>query len=142
MTKANPVHVLVINDTPSILEVFRLLFEDEGFKVSLDSFAARETGAKLAMVKKLAPDVIVLDFLIGGEPLGWQLLQVLRMDRETAVIPIVVCTAAVKQVEELGSHLTAMGIEVVIKPFDIDDVLAAVTRALAARDRLSERIDV
>ena len=123
-------HLLVINDTPAILEVFQQLFEDEGYRVTLDTFSSFDTAAKLEQVKTLCPDVVVLDFIIGGEPLGWQLLQLLRMDRETQRLPIVVCTAAVTQVEELGAHLLTKNVQVVLKPFDIDDVVSAVARAL------------
>ena len=124
-------HLLVINDTPAILQVFKDLFEDEGFRVTIDTFNSFDSGTKYAEIKTIAPDVIILDFLIGGEPLGWQLLQLLRMDRETSKIPIVICTAAVKQVEELATHLLTLRVQVVIKPFEIDDVISAVHRALA-----------
>jgi CheY-like chemotaxis protein len=123
-------HVLVINDTKEILDVVRLLLEEEGYAVSLDDFSSFDAGAKLADVQRLAPDAVVLDFLVGGEALGWQLLQLLRLDPATRGIPIVVCTAAVRQVEELGAHLRTMGVEVVLKPFEIEHLLAALARAL------------
>jgi CheY-like chemotaxis protein len=124
-------HVLVINDTKEILDLFKLLLEDEGYRVSLDNFSALDAGEKLADVKRIAPDAIVLDFVIGGEPLGWQFLQLLKMDRATATVPVVICTAAARQAEELETHLRTMGVEVVLKPFDIDQVLTALGRALA-----------
>ncbi len=130
MTKSEPKHLLVINDTPAILQVFRDLFEDEGFRVTVDTFSSFDSGTKFHEITALCPDVIILDFLIGDEPLGWQLLQLLRMSRETAKIPIVVCTAAVRQMEELGAHLLTLGVQVVLKPFEIDDAIAAVHRAL------------
>lgn len=124
-------HVLVINDTKEILDLFRTLLEEEAYRVSLDNFSAHDAGAMLADVKRLAPDVIVLDFIVGGELLGWQFLQMLKLDRATAPIPTVVCTAAAHQVQELESHLRAMGVEVVLKPFDIDHILTAIARALS-----------
>lgn len=127
-------HLLVVNDTPAILQVFRDLFEDEGFRVTVDTFSSFDTGTKYLEIKTLCPDVIILDFLIGGEPLGWQLLQLLRMDRDTAKIPVVVCTAAVRQVEELETHLMTLRVQVVLKPFEIDDVIAAVHRAMRDAD--------
>lgn len=130
-----PRHVLVVNDTKEILDAFRAILEDEGYRVSLDNFSALDAGQKLADVKELGPDAIILDFLFGDEPLGWQFLQLLRMDRQTAGIPIVVCTAAVRQAQEQEAHLRTLGIEVVLKPFDIEDVLAALRRALDAAGR-------
>jgi len=127
-------HLLVVNDTPAILQVFRDLFEDEGFRVTVDTFSSFDSGTKYLEIKTLAPDVIILDFLIGGEPLGWQLLQLLRMDRETAKIPVVICTAAVRQVAELESHLLTLRVQVVLKPFEIDDMIAAVHQAMRDMD--------
>ena len=94
---------------------------------------AKDPAALLADVEHLAPDAVVLDYLIGGEALGWQFLQMLKMHPPTAGIPVVICTAAVKQVEELRPHLDAQGIGVVLKPFDIGQLLAAVAEALARR---------
>lgn len=62
---------------------------------------------------------------------GWRLLQKMRMHPTTAGIPIVACTAAVKQVRETEAYLLQQGIEVVLKPFTIDQLEGAVNRALA-----------
>jgi len=42
----------------------------------------------------------------------------------------VVCTAAVKLVQELEGHLRAKGVGVILKPFDIDDLTSEVRRYL------------
>ena len=121
-------HILVVNDTQEILELFRELLEEEGYRVSLYSYAFRD----LDEVKRVKPDLLILDFIIGGENLGWQLLQKIKMDRATADIPVIVCTAAMAIVKELQGHLREKNATVVLKPFDIDDLLADV------RVRLSE----
>ena len=117
--------ILVVNDTPEILDLFRDILEEEGYEVVLHSYATRD----LDEVKAVGPDLIVLDFIIGGEDQGWQLLQKLKLDRETEQIPIIVCTAAVGLVRELEGHLRAKGIAVILKPFDIDDLLRQVDSA-------------
>src|SRR5690606_25901406 len=71
----------------------------------------------------LQPDLIILDFMVGGEDYGWQLLQKAKMHRATARIPIIVCTAAVQLVRQLEGHLKEKGVGIVIKPFEIDDLL-------------------
>ena len=123
MAKATQRHVLVVNDTQEILDLFKEILEEEGYRVSLYSYAFRD----LDDVKQDCPDLIILDFIIGGENHGWQLLQKLKLDRETAKIPIIVCTAALNVVRELEGHLREKGVGVVLKPFDIDDLLREVT---------------
>lgn len=123
-------HILVVNDTPAILSLFRDLLEEEGYRVTLDQFAG-DVREKLRDIACAQPDLIVLDFIIGGEPLGWQLLQALRLDRATAAIPIVVCTAAIHLVQAEEGYLDSQQIGVVRKPFDIDQLLAEIARALA-----------
>jgi DNA-binding response OmpR family regulator len=125
-------HIFVINDEPTLLVVFRELLEDEGFRVSLETFNDSTLEGQYGRILDEKPDLIVLDFLIGGELLGWQFLQLLRLRRETAKIPIVVCTAAKRTVEERSDHLTQMAVGVVLKPFDIDHLLAEIRKALDA----------
>ena len=120
--------ILVVNDTAEILETFRLLLEEEGYEVVLYSFAPND----LAEVERVKPDLVIIDLIFGVEKLGWQLLDKMRMNRATAKIPVVVCTAAVNEVRQNEGHLKAMGVNVVLKPFDIDLFLQAIKEALAA----------
>jgi CheY-like chemotaxis protein len=122
-------HILVINDTQEVLEVMRELLEDEGYKVTLYSTAIRD----LHNIREIGPDLLILDHLMGDEEYGWQTIQKLRLDRELAALPVIVCTAAARMVEELEGHLEAKGITVVLKPFDIEDLLSAVRAAFGQK---------
>jgi DNA-binding response OmpR family regulator len=115
-------HIFAVNDDDAILTLFRELLEEEGYRVTVDAFRGH-TQAVHDAVKAAMPDLVILDFIVGGEGSGWQLLQTLQMDRATTDIPIVICTAAVRQVTELAGHLDEMGIRVVLKPFDIGRLL-------------------
>ncbi len=128
-TPAESKHVFVINDTVAILELFRSLLEDEGYRVTTDGFSV-ELVEMLGRVKDVNPDLVVLDFVILDEGKGWQFLQLMKMDREARDIPVIVCTAAAKMVEELQVHLDSMGVIVVLKPFDIDHLLKEIEHVL------------
>lgn len=52
---------------------------------------------------------------------------------------MIVCTAAVRTVSELQSHLDAMGIKVVLKPFDFDHLIAVI-EGVFADDELPDRL--
>lgn len=122
-------HVFVINDTIAILELFRSLLEDEGYRVTTDGFSV-ELLEMLRRVREAQPDLVVLDFLILDESKGWQFLQLLKLERATKDIPVIVCTAAAKLVNELQVHLDTMGVVVVLKPFDIDHLLGEMSAIL------------
>ena len=127
MTEPLPPHVVVINDEQDMLDLFRDMLEEEGYRVSTLTYPMADLGD----LQILAPDLIVLDMLFGGEDRGWQYLQWIRMTRATATLPIIVCTAAVRLVRDAHDYLTRMGIGVVLKPFDIDPFLDEVRRRLA-----------
>jgi DNA-binding response OmpR family regulator len=124
-------HILVLNDVAEILDLFEEILVDEGYRMSRGTMTPGALSRTFQEVKNLKPDLLIADFLFGHDPLGWQLVQMLRMNSETVDMPIVVCTAAAKQIEEIGAHLDEMGIGVVLKPFDVDTLLAEVSRVLA-----------
>jgi CheY-like chemotaxis protein len=125
--KRNRQRVLVVNDTQEILELFEAILDGIGLETILMSYAPRE----LDRIRQIAPDLIILDFLMGDrELLGWQLLQKLKMDRRTDSIPILVCTGAVRAAHEQQGYLTEQGVTVVLKPFNVDQLEEAVQAAL------------
>lgn len=123
-TIPRPKQILVIDDTPEILDLFRDILEAEGYAVTLYAYDPKH----LDEIEAQPPDLIILDYLIGGEPAGWQFLQMLKMNRGTSRIPVIVCTAAVNQIRELGPHLRTMGVGVVLKPFNVEDLLDEIER--------------
>src|ERR1700757_87177 len=99
-----PKHILVVNDTQEILELFQAILEEEaGYKVTLTSIKPQ----MLEMVKEIRPDLIISDHVFGDEKIGWQFIQRLKMDRETADIPIIVCSGAIKELREMEGYLTS-----------------------------------
>ncbi len=125
--------IMVINDTQEILELFEDLLTDEGYEVIVYSFGIQD----MEEVVRAAPDLIILDLLMGGEQVGWQMLQKLKMRRSTANIPVVVCTAAIQQVREMEGFLHSKNVGLVLKPFEIDELLRVVHQTLEAYGRTS-----
>ncbi|GAC1364977.1 MAG: hypothetical protein NVS2B12_23800 [Ktedonobacteraceae bacterium] len=118
--------VLVVNDTQEILEMFRVLLEDEGYEVILSSYPLQ----RVHDIEEIKPDLIILDLIFQEERLGWQMLQLLKMNRALATIPVVVCTASVQAVREMEGYLVSRKVLVVYKPFEIDDLLVKIEQAL------------
>jgi len=125
--------ILVVNDTQEILDLFRLLLEEEGYEVVLAGFPIQQ----VSDIEKINPDLIVLDFIFGDQTSGWQMLQMLKMRRSTASIPVIVCTAALNMVREQEGYLVSQGVHVVFKPFDIDHLMTNIKQALESHKHIS-----
>jgi CheY-like chemotaxis protein len=123
-----PQHILVVNDTQEVLELFRAILEEEaGYKVTLTSVQPQ----MLQTVKEVAPDLIISDHVFGEEKTGWQFIQRLKMDRDTADIPIIVCSGAIKELKEMEGYLMSKDIGVLYKPFDVDELIELVGAKLS-----------
>jgi DNA-binding response OmpR family regulator len=126
--------ILVVNDTQEILELFRVLLEEEeGHEVILSGLPFQE----ISDVEKIKPDLIILDFVFGDQKSGWQMLQMLKMKRSTANIPVIVCTAALDDVREQEGYLVSQGVHVVYKPFDIEHLVNNVRELLEKHEHVS-----
>ena len=135
MTQRDPTaggkHVLVVNDTEEILDLFRDILEGLGHRMTAWSFSPDD----LAKVTEIGPDLVILDLLMGPTELqGWALLQKLRMSPPTQDIPVIVCSAATNWVREQEGWLAANAVKVVLKPFKVNDLERAVGQALALPD--------
>jgi response regulator RpfG family c-di-GMP phosphodiesterase len=60
------------------------------------------------------------------------------LSRETERIPVVVCTAMVNDVRDQEGWLTAHAVKIVLKPFTIDDIELAVSKAFELPDLVSD----
>jgi DNA-binding response OmpR family regulator len=126
MSSPHQSHILVVNHAAEILDLMRELLEREGYQVS----TLPVTEQDLDRIVELDPDLIVIDYMWPSSGNEWTLLNLLTIDPRTVAIPVIVCTAAIRQVEEMRGHLERMGIRVVHKPFNISDLLAVITTSL------------
>ena len=117
-------HILAINDDQAILDLYKLTLEGEGYTVST-SLMAFETMREIA---DLMPNLIILDFKLGKHDAGILVLEQLKMYRPTKDIPVLICTAALKDIREQEDVLLQKGIPVLYKPFDLDEFLQLVKK--------------
>lgn len=130
-------HILVVSDTQEILDLLQELLEEEGFRVTT-SLSLLD----LTKVKTLAPDIIIQDLLFEGiQEQGWKFLTLVRLDPALAHIPLVLCTAATRTVNdpEMAEQLARLRIRVVLKPFAIEDLLNTLNEVISARSPVEQR---
>ena len=125
-TNGNAPHIHVLNSSQTFLQLMHDLLSDEGFRVTTDDKADE----KIEDIIKLAPDLIILDFLWINDDSGWRLLQILKLDPRTSPIPVILCTAGVQEAEALLPQLQKLDISVVYKPFNIEQLLNVVYQRL------------
>jgi DNA-binding response OmpR family regulator len=119
--------IALINDDTTFLELMRdLLQEVEGYEVLI----CKEGDQAYEFIRARQPDLIILDIRIGGEESGWTLLEVLTLDPHTRPIPLIVCSAAIRDLQDHQPTLQRFGIDVLPKPFDLDVLLEKVEAAL------------
>lgn len=115
--------ILVIDDAPEFLDFLDALLTAEGYRV----VAASSWEAAAAALASLQPHLVIADVRLGEQP-AFAALDHLRGDEKTRNIPVLLCTGAVNEVDERADALRREGVDVLIKPFDIDVLLAMVAR--------------
>ena len=122
---AAPAHILVVDDDEATRELLRLLLESEGYTpTTVITVATAQTA-----VAETRPHLVICDVRMPDAP-PFALLDQLTSDPTTAHLPLIVCSAAVRELEQAGERLMRAHLQVLHKPFDIDDLLAAVATQL------------
>lgn len=126
---ANAPLILAIDDDEAVLQVYQDLLEDEGFRLS-----ARVTPpTTIEEIQQIAPKLILLDLLFGSADAGSVFLRMLRAEPATSGLPVIVVTADQRLVEFRRPQLDTWRCRVILKPFDIDDLVGAIQATLGMR---------
>ncbi len=122
--------VLVIDDEAELIRLLDYNLTKTGYL----ALGAKDGPAGLALARKHAPDLIILDVMMPGMD-GWEVCKALRQDPSTARIPILMLTAKAEESDRvLGLELGAD--DYVAKPFGVRELLARV-KALLRRSETS-----
>lgn len=117
--------VLVIDDEPPIRELVRVGLEQTGYRALLAEDGAE--GVALLAQAKDAVAVAVVDLVLPGMN-GQTTIRALR--RLNPNLPVVIITGTDPDPTEIAT----LGGTVVLKPFTIEQLLAAITETLAPRE--------
>jgi DNA-binding NtrC family response regulator len=117
--------ILVVDDDPGLAEVVQLLLAGEGYRTEM----AGTVREGLRAVHAGVVDLVITDLKL-PDATGLDAIRALReLDRE---LPIILMTSY-SSVESAVEALRAGAVDYIIKPFNNDDFLHAVARALAER---------
>ena len=118
LPKAN---ILVVDDVVTNLHLLRTLLSGNGYSVR----ASRNGASALKTARFLAPDLILLDVEMPGMN-GYDVCKELKADTRTLHIPVIFISARDDDPAEKARAFAAGGIDYIVKPFQLDDVLTRV----------------
>lgn len=113
-------NILIAEDDKAILEVVRLILENEGYKI----VPTEKESAIHEAIDVFTPDLILLDIWLAGED-GGKIAKDLKAKEETKHIPIVIMSAN-NETEKITRETGAD--DFLLKPFNIDDLLRIVKK--------------
>jgi two-component system, chemotaxis family, response regulator PixH len=116
--------ILVVDDTPSELELISRYLRDHGYTV----IAAKDGKEALNRAKQSKPDVVVTDVVMPNMS-GFELCRSLKLDPETEKLPIVICSSKNQQLDRLWGMKQGADIYIT-KPFAKEDLLRAVASVI------------
>ena len=119
-------HIFVINGAPEFLNLMRDIFQDQRYNVTTTNFVPNS----FDQIAALQPDALVVDIVLGQQA-GWELLERLYGSVSTAGIPVLVVSTSPHLLEEARDQASRLGTHhYLVKPFDLDDLLSAITEMI------------
>lgn len=134
MTTHDPATILVVEDDLALRETISEILSDE-----YSIYSAADGQEALDVIEQTLPDLVLSD--IGMPRLsGFDMLQAVRMRRETESLPVIMLSArgdrdSIRRCMELGAD------DYIPKPFRADEVLAAVRSRLSRQSVMRRPIN-
>ena len=116
-------NLLIVDDEPDILEVTKMAFETMGYEVA----TAASGEEALQTFQSDPPHVLLVDYKLHGMS-GTDFLRKARAIRPT--IPAVMITGLTHQVEEVEADCNELGVTLLHKPLQMEEVFRTVKKVL------------
>ncbi len=137
--------ILVVDDTPSIIDMVLSALEDDGWLV----MAAMDGKQAIERVEQLKPDLILMDILMPGMD-GYETCRQFKQAKKTADIPIIFMSALHDTPDKVkGFQIGA--VDYITKPIEIEELMVRVnthltigrlqTRLKDMNESLEEKVD-
>lgn len=118
--------VLVVDDSPEILNLTRHLLESRGFEV----LPLTEDDQALQAVEKFRPDIVILDMLLTFRT-GAEICHDLKNHEATRGIPVIITTGQLNP-RDVDAHTPDLkpADAYLIKPFELDHLLETIQKLI------------
>ena len=118
--------ILIVDDEPDILLMLRMSLEDEGHEVVM----AADGEMALDRIAEHHPDLVLLDVMMPVLD-GWGVLQ---RKRDVGDVTTVIMLSAKSEQSDIDKAIGLGAADYVVKPFDLDRLVARVNEVLAERE--------
>jgi putative two-component system response regulator len=112
--------VLIVDDNPNNLRVLSGMLEQAGYRVR----PAASGEMALRSARKVPPDIVLLDIRM-PEMDGYEVCRRLKAEPATNGIPVIFISA-LHEAEDKVNAFRAGGVDYIVKPFQIEEVMARV----------------
>ncbi len=119
--------ILVVDDSPEILDLFRDLLTDEGYTVITQHYPIES----VEQVRRAAPDLIILDHWMYNKEVSQVTITRIRQAADLAHIPIIICTGFADGLEVQEIKRREKNLQILSKPFNIDDLYEMIQLMIA-----------
>jgi len=112
--------ILVVDDSPESLGFLTDMLDQAGFTVLISTDAA----SALDLVDRITPDLVLLDAVMPGID-GFEACRRLKRDKLMGSLPVIFMTG-LSETERIVEGLAAGGVDYVVKPIVVDELLARI----------------
>jgi DNA-binding response OmpR family regulator len=126
--------ILIVDDEEDILHFLELVLREKGY----DVVTAANGHEALTTAQIERPDLVLLDIMMPQMD-GWEVLKLLRIDDDTAHIPVAMLSARTEAKDRVQG-LQEGAIDYICKPFSLAELLAKIETIFgAAGDAATDR---
>ena len=115
-------HILVVDDEPNVLITYRLILQQRGYDVS----AAISSEEARKVLGETAIDLLLCDLSLEKQENGFDVIEFAR--RRNEAMPAVLLTGYATS--EANDRAQELGIPVLFKPIDINELLVTISTLL------------
>ena len=120
--------ILIIEDHPALTRLYRTVLEQTGYRLAL----AADGEAGIEAARREHPDLVILDLILPGMP-GTQVARLLYQEGIFPNTPLIITSGLdAEETDRIGESLNASA--VLVKPFGLDAMQAAIREALDSRN--------
>jgi twitching motility two-component system response regulator PilH len=116
--------ILVVDDSPTEIHVFKTMLEKNGFEVS----TAQSGEEGVARAKQVKPDLILMDVVMPGLN-GFQATRQLGNDAETSSIPVIIVTTKDQETDKVWAMRQGAK-DYIVKPAKEADLMGRIKAIL------------